>query len=130
MIGFILEYKKFSIDHLKHIINAAWHIKGFVSIVGKDSYFYLLHFEFLDDLTHISNDGPWLLDGALFVLEKWRPNLVLSRLQLSYVSLCIQLHGLPFEYQYPELAEKMGQLMGIFERVVWEDCMPRNIRFM
>lgn len=117
MIGFILDYRKFSIDHLKHIINVAWHIRGSVSIMGKDSCLYLLHFEFLDDLTHINNKGPWLVGEALFVLEKWRPNLVLSRLQLYYVSLCIQLHGLPLKYQYPELVEKMGQLMGIFERV-------------
>ena len=61
------------------------------------------------------------MDEAFLVLEKWRPNLVLSKLQLNYVSLWVQLHGLPLEYQYPELAERMGQIMGIFERVDWED---------
>ena len=24
----------------------------------------------------------------------------------------------------------MGQIMGVLERVDWEDCIPRNIRFM
>lgn len=42
----------------------------------------------------------------------------------------MQLHSLPLEHQYPELAERMGQLMGIFEHVDWEDRMSRNIRFI
>ena len=129
-IGFILDYIKFSCGHLQHIINATWRIRDSVSIVGRDSYFYLLHFDHLDELNHICIEFPWSIDGALFVLEKWRPNLILSRLQLNYVSLWVQLHGLPLKYQYPKLVEKIGQLMGIFERVDWEDRLPRNIRFI
>ena len=40
------------------------------------------------------------------------------------------MHGLPLKYQFPELAEYMGQLIGIVERINWEDTIPRNIRFM
>lgn len=70
------------------------------------------------------------MDGALFILDQWRPNLVLGRLQLNFVSLWVQLYGLPLKYQYPELAKRIGQLMGIFERMDLEDRLPRNIRFM
>lgn len=101
-----------------------------MQIVGRDSYFYILHFNYMEDLNHICNNSPWAVDGAMFVLEKWRPNLVLERLQLNFIAVWVQLHGLPIEYQYPELAEKMGMLMGIVERVDWEDRIPRNIRFM
>ncbi|KAL0005083.1 hypothetical protein SO802_012644 [Lithocarpus litseifolius] len=83
--------------------------------MGRDSYFYLLHFDSSKDLNDIRNDSPWAVDGALFVLEKWRSNLVLERLQLNFVSLWVQLHELPLEYQYPELAKRMGQLIGIVE---------------
>uniref|UniRef100_A0A7N2M0G4 DUF4283 domain-containing protein n=1 Tax=Quercus lobata TaxID=97700 RepID=A0A7N2M0G4_QUELO len=62
--------------------------------------------------------------------KKWRPNLVLEILQLNFVSLWVYLHGLTLEYQYPELAERMGHLMGTCEQVDWEDRMPLNIRFM
>ena len=86
-IGFILDYRKFSIAHLQHIINVEWRIRGSAIIVGRDSYFYLIHFELIDDLTHICNEGPWVVDRALLVLERWRQILVLNRLQLNYVSL-------------------------------------------
>uniref|UniRef100_A0A7N2MRR8 Zinc knuckle CX2CX4HX4C domain-containing protein n=1 Tax=Quercus lobata TaxID=97700 RepID=A0A7N2MRR8_QUELO len=104
-IGFILDYRRFSVSHLQHIIDAAWRIRGPVHIVGRNSSFYLLHFESIDDLNHVCKE-------------------------VNFISVWVQFHGLPLEYQYPELAEKMGQLMGVFERLDWEDNMPRNIRFM
>ena len=48
-IGFLLDYKKFSVSHLQHIIDHAWTI----SIVGRESNFYVFHFEFEKDLLHI-----------------------------------------------------------------------------
>ena len=75
-------------------------------------------------------EGPWAVDEAFLVLEKWRSNLVLNILQLNYVSIWVQLHGLTLEYQCLELAKRMAHMMGIFERVDWEDRIPRNIRFM
>lgn len=97
-IGFILDYRKFSISHLQHILNAAWRLRGSVTIVGRDFYFYLLHFDLIEDLNDVCTDSPWAVDGALFVMERWRSNLVLERLQLNFVSLWVQLHGLPLEY--------------------------------
>ena len=129
-IGFILDYKKFSVQHLQHILNVAWRIRGLVTVVGRDSHFYLIHFEMIEDLNHACKEGPWAMDGAFLILEKWRPNLVLNRLQLNFVSLWVQFHGLPLEYHYPELAESMGQMIRIAERVDWEDQLPRNIRFI
>lgn len=99
--------------------------------MGRELFYYLIHFKHVEDLEHMCVEGSWAVDGALLVLEKWRPNLVLNRLQvLNYVSIGVQLYGLPIEYQYPELAEQMGQLIGFVERVDWEGHIPRNIRFM
>ena len=56
--------------------------------------------------------------------------MVLHGLQLNFVSLWVQLHGLPLEYQYPELAIQMGHMLGVYERIDWDAHMPRNIRFM
>ena len=115
---------------LQNIINSAWRIRGPVTVVGRESYFYVLHFEYMKDLTHICEEGPWVVEGAFFILKKWRSNLVLNRVQLNHIFVWVQLHGLPLEYQYPDLIEYLGQLMGIVERVDWEDKIPRNIRFM
>uniref|UniRef100_A0A2N9H6E1 CCHC-type domain-containing protein n=1 Tax=Fagus sylvatica TaxID=28930 RepID=A0A2N9H6E1_FAGSY len=92
---------------------------------------YLLDYlEVLYDLVYIYDEGPWAVEGALLILERWRANLVLRGLQLNFVSLWVQLHGLPLEYQYPELAIQMGHMLGVYERIDWETHIPRNIRFM
>ena len=39
-------------------------------VVGRDSFFYLLHSEHMEDLDHMCKEGPWAIDGALLILEK------------------------------------------------------------
>lgn len=123
-MGFVLGYRKFSVGYLQHLIRSAWRLQGTVTFVGRDSLFYMIHFDNVEDLE------PWSVDGALLVLEKWRPNLVMNKLHLNIVSIWVQLHGLPLEYQDPELAERMGQMIGAFEKIDWDERLPRNIRFM
>lgn len=106
-IGFLLDYRKFLVHYMQYIVTNAWRIRGTISVVGRDSYFYIFHFEFLEDLMHICNEGPWAVNGALLVLERWRPNLVISNIHLNFISVWVQFHGLPLEYQYLELAKKM-----------------------
>ena len=62
--------------------------------------------------------------------RKWRSNLVMSKLHLNFVSIWVQLHGLSLEYHYPELVERMGQMIGSFEKIDWEDSLPRNIKLL
>ena len=57
-IAFLLDYQKFSINDLQHLIYVAWHIRGQVTVIGRDSYYFILHFDVLDDLLHICGEGP------------------------------------------------------------------------
>uniref|UniRef100_A0A2N9G6B4 CCHC-type domain-containing protein n=1 Tax=Fagus sylvatica TaxID=28930 RepID=A0A2N9G6B4_FAGSY len=52
-------YRKFSVRHLQHIIDSAWRVRGNVTVVGRDSYYYILHFDVPDDLVYICDEGPW-----------------------------------------------------------------------
>ena len=79
VISFILDYRKFSISNSQQLINNAWQIRGVVTVSGRDSFFYLIHFEHVEDLKHICVEGTWAIDGAFLILEKWGPNLVLNR---------------------------------------------------
>ena len=101
-----------------------------MKVVVRDSFFYLLHFEQMEDLDHMCNEGPWAVDGALLILEKWRSNLVFNKLRIYFISIWVQFHVLPLEYQYLEMAERLGQIIGVLEKVDWEDRFPRNIRFL
>ena len=69
-VAFLLDYRRFSVPHLQQLINDAWHIRGSVTVVGRDSHYYILHFEVLDDLLYVCGERPWAVDGALLVLER------------------------------------------------------------
>uniref|UniRef100_A0A2N9F2D4 Uncharacterized protein n=1 Tax=Fagus sylvatica TaxID=28930 RepID=A0A2N9F2D4_FAGSY len=129
-IAFLLDYCRFSVSHLQQLINDAWRIRGNVMVVGRNYHYYILHFDILDDLLYICGEGPWALDRALLVLERWRNNIVLDGLQINFVSLWIQLHGLPLEYHHPDLAIRMGHILGVYERIDWDENLPCNISFL
>lgn len=99
-------------------------------VVGRNSHYYILHFDVLDDLLYVYGEGPSAVDSALLVLEHWRNNLVLNGLQLNFLSLWTQLHGLLLEYQHLDLAICMGHMLGMYERIDWDASTPKNIRFM
>ena len=56
--------------------------------------------------------------------------MVLDTLGLEKITIWVQLHGLPLEYQYPDFAMQLGQMIGLVDRADWEPDLPRNIRFM
>ena len=100
-IAFLLDYKKFSVAHLQHTINNAWRIRGNVNVVGRDSRYFILHFDVLDDLLYICGEGPWAVDSALLVTEMetqpchpWAPaQLCLSLGTTSWTSFRVSVSG-------------------------------------
>ena len=101
-----------------------------VTVIGREAYFYVLHFENQEDFLHVCEEGPWSVEGALLIVERWRQNIVPDSLGLDKITIRVQLHGLPLEYQYPAFAIQLGQMISLVDRVDWEPDLPRNIRFM
>ena len=54
----------------------------------------------------------------------------MDTLGLEKITIWVQLHGLPLEYQYPDFAMQLGQMTGLVDRADWEPDLHRNIRFM
>ena len=41
-MGFILDYRKFSVAYLQCLIRSAWRLQGEITVVGRDSFFYVI----------------------------------------------------------------------------------------
>lgn len=67
-----------------------------------------------DDLVHA---GPWNINGALFILHPWLPNVPLHLLDFDYVNLWVQIRGAPLEYSTPDMAVRMGSVIGFVTSV-------------
>lgn len=88
-LGFILDYRRFTVHHLQQTLNNAWRLKDRVTMVGREAYFYVLHFESQEDLLHVCEKGHWSVEGAFLIEEKWRPNLVLDSLGLNKINIWV-----------------------------------------
>ena len=95
-LGFFLDYRRFIVHHLQQTLNIAWRLRDRVIVVGREAYFYVLHFDSQEDLLHVREEGPWSVKGALLIVEKWRPNMVLDSLGLYKITIWEQLYGLPW----------------------------------
>ncbi|KAI8009335.1 hypothetical protein LOK49_LG06G01716 [Camellia lanceoleosa] len=45
----------------------------------------------------VASQGPYAVAGALFIVDYWRPSLVLDRLKIARFVVWVRLHGLPLE---------------------------------
>ena len=70
-----MDYRKFFDGYLQHVLRFAWRLRGAMQVVGRESYFYILHFAHIEDLDHVCNEGPWSVDGACLLWKNGGQNL-------------------------------------------------------
>ncbi|OMP08983.1 hypothetical protein COLO4_05928 [Corchorus olitorius] len=130
LVGFLLDYRRFSTDFVQRYINREWELRGNATVIGREGNRFLIHYDREIDRIVGVIANPWAIDGAIIVLQPWNPNVLLSQARLLRVNLWLQIWDLPFEYQQPFIARTMAQSAGLVLQVDWENRRPRNIRFM
>ena len=86
---------------------------------------YVLHFQNQLDRENAIHDGPWAVHGALFCLNYWRPLI-----QVSHVTIWVQLHNLPMECLNSASGYALGKTLGEVIDVDAPEELPRNLRFL
>ena len=99
-------------------------------MVGREGNHFVLHFNNNQDQRFILEHGAWSLDGALIVMDVWRPNTPLNSVNIYYIQVWVQLWGLPFKYQQPGIAQRIAQTIWTVSEVDWIEIFSRNISFM
>ncbi|OMO70809.1 hypothetical protein COLO4_28482 [Corchorus olitorius] len=130
LVGFLLDYRRFSTDFVQRYINREWELRGNATVIGREGNKFLIHYDREIDRRVGVIANPWAIGGAIIVLQRWNPNVQLSQARLLRVNLWLQIWDLPFEYQQPFIARTMSQSAELVLQVDWENRRPRNIRFM
>ncbi|XVF54041.1 hypothetical protein PTKIN_Ptkin05aG0149400 [Pterospermum kingtungense] len=102
------------------IFPAPQRLRDRVTIVGRCDSAYAIHFNNKKDQSFTLEHRPWAFNGALLVLEPWRPNIVLENYRIRRILLWIQIRGLPLEYQFPEFADRLGHVIRNVIMVDWK----------
>lgn len=96
----------FGIASIPEYINAHW--GSHARVISRNNNFYVLKFDTLEDLHAILHNGPYAIDGALFVLTRWRPNVSAENIRIHKILVWIRLYGLPTEYFNPVGGNKIS----------------------
>ncbi|GJY31066.1 copia protein [Tanacetum coccineum] len=60
---------------------------------GDKNGFFFIHISYATGLEEVLEQGPWLIQNALFILRKWTLSSKLSKRELNYVHMWIKFHG-------------------------------------
>ena len=113
LVRVIMDFRRFLVRTIQRIINRAQRLKDRVIMVGKANNNYVIHFNNAHDLHFIWQHGSWSLKGAFMAMDIWRPNIVLSVVNLPIILIWVQLWGLPLKYQILIVVQCLTQTMGV-----------------
>ncbi|GJY56041.1 hypothetical protein Tco_0455156 [Tanacetum coccineum] len=94
LVGFFVG-KKVVFTLVKNYVLNTWAKFGFQKIMCDEDGFYYFKFESITGLEQVLEQGPWLIKNTLIILNKWTPNLVLSKDQVTRVPVWVKMHKVP-----------------------------------
>ncbi|OMO52991.1 hypothetical protein COLO4_36889 [Corchorus olitorius] len=130
VIGLLLDFRRFSTQAVQDLVDREWEATGDVTVIGRDEDRFLIYLSNEEDRRLALERSPWNIEGALFATTSWVPSTTIRETRIETIQIRMQIWGLPFEYQYADMAQRLAQSAGEVVKIDWEYVRPRNIRFM
>ncbi|KAK2993508.1 hypothetical protein RJ640_015192 [Escallonia rubra] len=67
----------------------------------------------------VFKDNPWNIRGTLLVLQRWQPSMAIEQVEFLSVDLWLQLHFIPLELFYRDMAGLIGSAFGELLTIDW-----------
>ncbi|KAL2248019.1 UNVERIFIED_CONTAM: hypothetical protein Sindi_2654200 [Sesamum indicum] len=81
--------------HLKEFAKSIW--PDLKEVTGTNNGFFFFQFKSVVAMEDVIEGGPWLYQGQPIILQKWKPGMVLRKLQHTEVPVWIKIRHLPVE---------------------------------
>ncbi|KAI8024394.1 Uncharacterized protein LOK49_LG03G03155 [Camellia lanceoleosa] len=130
LIGYLLDVHRFGFYIMQLHVNDLWNLEGSVHVYARSKNHFVFLFERIGDMHRIVDNGSYVIQGALLIVDCWKPNLVLDRLIFDKMMVWVQLYGLPLECFTEEARLSVGRAVGEVVKVDIDLLMPRIIRFL
>lgn len=124
------DYRNISILEIQDAINEQWHLESEVTVLKRAGPYYILKPSTLANRGDLLHAGPWNINGALFLLQPWVPDIPLHRLDFSTAEMWVQIAGAPLEYMTLAMAVRLGSLIGAITSADRGTVMQQNMEFM
>lgn len=114
LLGFLMDNRSFSIARIQNYI-AHW--GSHAQVLSRNKYFFVIKFPTMEHMLAILHNGPYVIDGASFVLSRWRPDVSAENIHIHKILVWIRLYGLPTEYFNPVGATRLASIVEDVEEV-------------
>ncbi|KAL7211274.1 hypothetical protein ACSBR2_014204 [Camellia fascicularis] len=112
LIGSVLTAKPLNKQAVSTILQEAWKSRASFTISPWNDNVFLFTFEDSEDRCWVLQEAPWSIMGHLLVLQPLAVGLPISKIQFTWCSFWIQIHGLPLEKMTKANGEIIGHNLG------------------
>ncbi|KAF9622692.1 hypothetical protein IFM89_032613 [Coptis chinensis] len=100
-----------------------WKTTGNFQIKTISNGIFSISFSNKIDLQFVLQNGPWNVQGYIFSIHEWVPNLNIEEVKFHFVPCWVQAFGLPLEWQKnKEDLETIGNTLGFFKEADVDCC--------
>lgn len=92
-------------------------LRGRWNLKDLENDYYIVKFEFMDDLNSVLFGKPWLVTGHYLALQKWKHSFHAQQDTIQHLIVWVCVTGLSAEWFDPEIMRRIGNLIGITHKV-------------
>ncbi|KAL8097941.1 hypothetical protein AgCh_030893 [Apium graveolens] len=122
LVGYFFENRvAFHVMH--HIAKRKWSKRGLLEVIMNNEGFFFFKFETEKDLLEILEEGVCLIEGKPLILQRWYPQIELSKEVPRFIPLWVKIFNIPLQYWNKEgLSRIASPLPGqLFVLISYED---------
>nr|GEU79025.1 hypothetical protein [Tanacetum cinerariifolium] len=94
LVGYFMG-KSVTFPLIKNYITNTWSKFGFHKVMKDDDGFFFFKFASINGVEQVLEQGPWLIRNTPLILQKWSPNMSLSKDKVTKVSVWVKLRRVP-----------------------------------
>ncbi|KAL5803163.1 hypothetical protein ACOSQ4_031468 [Xanthoceras sorbifolium] len=91
---------------------AKWKLIGQWQLTDLDDGYFIMRFQFKDDLEHVLSGGPWFIMNQYVVTQRWKPNFIPGEETIKAMAVWVRLSNIPMELMDLGLLWKIGRMLG------------------
>ncbi|GKF69511.1 hypothetical protein Tco_0202568, partial [Tanacetum coccineum] len=94
LMGFFVG-KSVAFPLVQNYVKNTWGKYGFQKVISDDDGVFYFKFTSVTGMEQIMEKGPWMIRNQPLLLNKWTPNLALSKDEVKKVPIWVKIHKIP-----------------------------------
>lgn len=88
--------KRIAFPIVQNYVMNVWRKYGIVKAMMNSKGFYFFKFSSEKGVMDVLENGPWMVRNAPIFLNRWNPNICVTKENLTKVPIWVEIHDIPF----------------------------------